>query len=82
MNEDEKSLTVFLGGGGRTTVALGETVYFYSRGQWIASVPLARYDEEGNWADGGHVYATFDYAGMMDEAVRWTNASVRAPHES
>lgn len=82
MTGAEESLTVFFGGGGRVTVALGEADYVHSRGQWIMSVPLVRYDAEGNWVDGGCVYTTFDHAGLMDEAVRWADSSVRTPHES
>jgi hypothetical protein len=80
MNGAEQSLTVFPTGGGRVTVALGEAGYIHSRGAWIMSVPIVRYDAEGNWADGGYVYTTFDHAGLMDEAVRWADGSVRTAH--
>lgn len=67
--------------GGSVTVALGEASYIKSRGTWIMSVPVARY-HDGEWQDGGAVYTTFDYEGLMSEAERWAHDSVRAAHET
>jgi len=76
VNEDHDIL-----GGGSLTVALGEAGYIKSRGVWVMAVPVARY-HDGEWQDGGTVYTTFDYDGLMSEARRWAHDSVRAAHET
>jgi hypothetical protein len=67
--------------GGTIHVALGEAGYIKSRGAWVMSVPVSRY-HDGEWQDGGTVYTTFDYEGMMSEAMRWAHDSVRSAHNT
>jgi hypothetical protein len=43
------------------------------------SVPVARH-QGGVWQDGGTVYTTFDADGLVSEAKRWFEESVRASH--
>jgi hypothetical protein len=76
MNEE-----LVIAGGGKVTVALGESSFTRSRGAWIMSVPVALH-QDGEWQDGGTVYTEFDGDGLMSEAVRWANERVRSAHNT
>jgi hypothetical protein len=69
-------------GGGWVDVALHEANYTLSKGQMIVGVPVALYDSEGQWRNGGTVYTSLDYDGLMSETLRWAHDSVRTAHES
>jgi hypothetical protein len=61
------------------TVAINEATFTKSRDVYIMSVPVARH-QGGVWQDGGTVYTTFDADGLVSEAKRWFEESVRAAH--
>lgn len=75
-------LRVSVEGGGYVLVALDEAAYLTSRGSWIMAIPVVRYDEDGNWVDGSHVYTTFDFDGVVDEVRYWAHTGVRTAHNT
>jgi hypothetical protein len=73
--------TIKEGKGGELEVALDEAWFVRSNGVYVMVVPVARY-QDGKWQDGGNVYTSFDYDGMMEEAERWAHDSVRSAHNT